>query len=447
MGWVTAMRVLDHLHRLDLRELPWWEVGAVRLLQFVQGTWHQASRDKVIIRASGLAYSSLLAAVPLVVVGFSMFSAFGAFDDVKQKVEELLFSQFLPTSQDEIALYLNQFADGASKLGLVGFLFLVLASILLLDNIESNFNDIWHVTTRRRLIAKITSYTSVLIFGALFIGASLTMSARIKTALYRGVPLDPGTLEKLSAWLFPLFLTILAFWLMYLVIPFTRVRLASALIGALVGGVFFELAKNLFANSIGRSVRYSTIYGSLAVIPIFLVWLYITWIIVLVGLEIGFTHQHFAALVRSSAVGGRDQGDRAVIGLQLFLHLARRFHNGKDPPTTDELSRRFLVSTGSADRHIDLLVAAGLARRVAFGSGLEGVVPARSLGQVRVREVIAAFLPRADEEFRQRPIELVSIDVMNEVRDAGLAAVGDTSVLDLVQRLDGGDGSAPASSP
>ena len=75
------MRVLDHLHRLDLRELPRWEIATVRFLQFVQGTWHQASRDKVIIRASGLAYSSLLAAVPLVVVGFSMFSAFGAFDE------------------------------------------------------------------------------------------------------------------------------------------------------------------------------------------------------------------------------------------------------------------------------------------------------------------------------------------------------------------------------
>jgi membrane protein len=430
------MRVIDHLRRLDLRGLPWWERVAVRFLQFVQGTWYQVSGDKVVIRASGLAYSSLLAAVPLVAVGFAMFSAFGAFDDIKQNVQELLFSLFLPASQDEIVLYLNQFADGASKLGLIGFLFLVLAAILLLDNIESNFNDIWHVTTRRRLIAKITSYTSVLIFGALFLGVSLTMSARIKTALYRGVPLDPGTLERLGTWLFPLFFTFLAFWLMYLVIPFTRVQLRSALVGALVAGVFFELAKNLFASSVGHSVRYSTIYGSLAVIPIFLIWLYITWIIVLLGLEIAFTHQHFSALVRSHAAGGRDQGERAIIGLQLYLHLARRFHNGQEPPTADELSRRFLVSTGSVDSHLDRLVGAGLARRVAVGSGVEGVVPARSLGQVGVREVLEAFLPHTDEEFRQRPIELVSVAVMKDVRRAGLEVVGETCVLDLLQRLE-----------
>jgi membrane protein len=430
------MRVVDHLHRLDLRGLPWWELAAVRFLQFVQVAWQQFSRDKVVIRASGLAYSSLLAAVPLVAVGFAMFSAFGAFDDVKQKVQELLFSLFLPASQDEIAAYLNQFADGASRLGLIGFLFLVLAAILLLDNIESNFNGIWHVTSRRRLIAKVTSYTSVLVFGTLFLGASLTMSARIKTALYRGVPFDPGTLERVGAWVFPLLFTLLAFWLMYLIIPNTRVQMRSALVGALVAGIFWELAKNLFASSVGHSVRYSTIYGSLAVIPIFLIWLYITWIIVLAGLEIAFTHQHFAALVRSRAAGGREPGDRAVVGLQLYLQIARRFHAGQDPPTADELSRRFLVSTGSVDGHLDRLVDAGLARRVAVGSAAEGVVPSRPPDQVPAREVIEAFLPRADEEYRRRPIELVSLSVMDEVRQAGLAAVGKGTVADLLERLD-----------
>lgn len=430
------MRVLDHLHRLDLRDLPWWELAAVRFLQFAQAAWQQFGRDKVVIRASGLAYSSLLAAVPLVAVGFAMFSAFGAFDDVKQTVQELLFSLFLPASQDEIVSYLNQFAEGASKLGLIGFLFLVLAAILLLDNIESNFNDIWHVTTRRRLIAKVTAYTSVLVFGTLFLGASLTMSARIKTTLYRGVPFDPGTLERLGAWVFPLFFTLLAFWLMYLVIPNTRVQLRSALVGALVAGVFWELAKNLFASSISQSVRYSTIYGSLAVIPIFLIWLYITWIIVLAGLEIAFTHQHFAALVRSKTDNGREQGARAMIGLQLYLQIARRFLRGQDPPTSDELSRRFLVSMGSVDNHLERLVAAGLVRKVAVGAGSEGVVPSRPPAQVPAREVIEAFLPRADEEYRRRPIELVSLSVMDEVRKAGLAAVGERTVADLLVRLD-----------
>jgi membrane protein len=436
------MRVLNQLHRVDVRVLPLWERAAVRLIQFVQATWSQLGRDKVIIRASGLAYSSLLAAVPLVAVGFALFSAFGAFEDVKQKVQEILFSQFLPTSQDEIVLYFNQFADGASKMGLIGFLFLVLASILLLDNIESNFNQIWHVTTQRRFIPKITSYTSVLVFGTLLLGTSITMSARIKAMLFRDITFDPGTLEKLGTWVFPLIFTFLAFWLMYLVIPFTRVRIKSALFGAAIGSIFWELGKNIFANSIGHSVSYSTIYGSLAVIPIFLIWLYITWIIVLLGLEIAFTHQHFAALVRSKAAGERDECDRVPTGLQLFTLVAKRFHEGKDPPTADELSRRFLVATGSVDNHLERLEKAGLVRRIAIGRGDEGVVPARSLAEVRVAQVIAAFVPMGDQEIRHRPIELKVEEIVSSFRDAGFEAVGETTFLELVCHLESTPGPA-----
>ncbi len=436
------MRVINHLHRLDVRDLPWWEGALVRFLQFGQATWQQVNRDKVIIRASGLAYSSLLAAVPLVAVAFAMFSAFGAFDDIKERVQEFLFSQFLPTSQDVIAEYFNQFADSASKLGLIGFLFLVLTAILLLDSIESNFNNIWHVTTPRRFVAKITSYTSVLVFGTLFLGASLIISARIKATLFRDIPFDPGTLEKIGTWLFPLVLTFLAFLLMYLVIPYTRVRLKSALLGAFIGSILWEVGKNVFANSVGVSVRYSTIYGSLAVLPIFLIWLYITWIIVLLGLEISFTHQHFAALVRNRSAGDRDDCDRVPTGLQIYLMIARRFHQGKDPPTTDELSRRFLVATGSVDSHIDRLVGAGLARRVATSAGVEGVVPARSLGEVRVADVIAVFIPMGDEEMRRRPIELAVEDIVSSFREAGFEAVGEADILDLVKGL--ADPSKPA---
>jgi len=283
------MRVIEHLRRLDLRALP------------------------------------------LAVVGFAMFSAFGAFDGLKQKVMDLAFSQFLPTRQEELVSLLNQFTEGANKLGLLGFLFFIFAAILLLDNIESNFNNIWHVTTHRRFIAKITSYTSVLVFGVLFLGASVTIYARAKAMLFTGALIDPSTLARLGTWFFPLLFTFLAFLLMYLVIPFTRVQWRSAMVGALVGSVFWELAKNIFANSVGQSVRYSTIYGSLAVIPIFLVWLYITWIIVLLGLEIAYTHQHFAALVRSRAAGEHDDCDRVSIALQIYALIAHRRRRTNSP--------------------------------------------------------------------------------------------------------------------
>ena len=202
-----------------------------------------------------------------------------------------------------------------------------------------------------------------------------------------------------------------------------------------IGSILWELGKNVFANSIGQSVRYSTIYGSLAVIPIFLIWLYITWIIVLLGLEIAYTHQHFAALVRSKAAGERDECDRVPTGLQLFILIAQRFHEGKDPPTADELSRRFLVATGSVDSHLERLQAAGLVRHVAIDNGDEGVVPARSLAEVRVSQVIAAFIPMGDQEIRKRPIELKVEDIVSDFRDAGFETVGETTFLELLGQI------------
>jgi membrane protein len=223
---------------------------------------------------------------------------------------------------------------------------------------------------------------------------------------------------------------------MYLVIPHTRVRMKSALLGAVIASVLWELGKYQFANSIGQSVRYSTIYGSLAVFPIFLIWLYITWIIVLLGLEIAFTHQHFPALLRSSAAGDRDVCDRVTTGLQIFALIAQRFHKGLDPPTSDDLSRRFLLATGAVDSHLERLSEAGLVRAVTVGSGAEGVVPARSLESVRIVDVIAAFDPVGEDELRQRPIELEVEDIVASFREAGYRAVGETTFSELVPQLD-----------
>ena len=230
---------------------------------------------------------------------------------------------------------------------------------------------------------------------------------------------------------------------MYLVIPYTRVRFKSALLGAVIGGVLWELAKNGFASSIGLSVRYSAIYGSLALVPLLLIWIYITWIIVLLGLEMAFTHQHFAALLRSRAVGRHDAYDSVATGLQLFLHVAKRFHEGRQPPSPDELSRRFLLATGAVDAHLERLEKAGLIRRVAVNSQGEGVVPARSLDEVRVADVIDAFLQSSANELRRRPIELTVQAVLDRFRAAGFDTVGEQTVRDLVDSL----GDVPAATP
>ena len=431
----------ESLRRLDLSALPTPRRAVVRFVQFVILLWEQFNRDKVIIRASGLAYSSLLATVPLIAVIFAVLTAFGALDDLQVQVQSFLLSNFLPTQHDDIVTLLDQFTANTTKLGFFGFAFLTLAAILLLDSIESNFNDIYHVTSRRRIIAKITAYTSVLVFGTLFIGASISISARLEAMLLRGVSVDLSWITRQMSLLFPLILAFLAFLLVFMVVPYTRVRFKSAVIGAATSAILFEVGKNLFANWVGQSVRYSTVYGSLAVVPIFLIWLYITWIVVLIGLEIGFTHQHFLTLLRSRVVRGGPDGDRVGTGLRLFTLVAQRFEDGGDPPTCDQLSRRLLVPMPTIENRVERLVQSGLLRRVALGSDTEGVVPSRSPATIMVSEVIEVFQPQLINPGPNRELEETVNHLMTDFLDAGHKKVDDLSIQDVLAKTadEGGD--------
>lgn len=435
------MVLRDSLGRLDVSALPLWRRAVIRLVQFLIGLGEQFNRDKIIIRASGLAFSSLLATVPLIAVIFAVLAAFGALDELQARVQDFLLGNLLPTQHAELTAMLDRFTANTAKLGFFGFGFLALAAILLLDSIESNFNDIYHVTSRRKLIAKITAYTAVLVFGTLFIGASISISAKVESMLLRGMAVDLSWITRQLSWIFPLMLAFLAFLLMYLVVPFTRVRFKSAAIGAAAAAVLFEVGKNVFANSVGQSVRYSTVYGSLALLPIFLIWLYITWIVVLLGLEVAFTHQHFLTLLRSRVVRGGPDSDHVGTGLRLFTIVAQRFSAGADPPSCDQLSRRLLVPMDTVETLVRRLEEVGLVRRVALGADGEGVVPARPPGAVMVSEVIAAFQPQMMEPGPNRAVEETVNRLVAEFLDAGHARMHDVSFGAVLERVEDGEGS------
>ncbi len=431
------MGLVNHIARIDPTTPLRGQRVLIRLGQFLVALGEQIGRDKVVIRASGLAYSSLLAVVPLVAVVLALLSAFGALDELKLKVQVFLFSIFLPAQHDDIAALLDQFTGNAARLGFLGFAFLLLTSILLLDSVEKSFNDIYHVASRRRLVNKITAYTAVLVVGALGVGASISISAQVEALLLRDVAVDIGWLTLQTARLFPLVLVFLAFLLAFLVVPYTRVRLKSAAIGAATSAVLFELAKNLFAGSVGQSIRASTLYGSLAVGPIFLIWLYLSWIIVLVGLEVSFTHQHFLTLLRSRLIREGAEGDRVGTGLRVFALAVDRYEVGAEPPTSDQLSRRLLVPLGAVEAAIDRLVEAKLLRRVAQGSDTEGVVPARPPDRIAVSDVVRVFEPRGPDRGPGREVEQAVERALARFSEAGHHAVAGLSFRAVID--DGGN--------
>ena len=234
--------------------------------------------DRLPRHAASLAFSSLLALAPMMAIALAMLSSW---EDMEALVENFIYQVLVPAAGDDVKLYLDQFAERAGKLTAVGAGAFFLTALLLLSNIESSFNDIWRVKEGRSLSAKLTVYWSLVTLGPLLMGASLTMSAYVMS-----LSVFTGQVASIGSVLVPILLMASAFLLLYLVMPNVRVSLMHALVGALIASILFEGTKRGFQAYLKNFANYEVVYGALAALPIFLIWIYLSWVVALIGAEV-----------------------------------------------------------------------------------------------------------------------------------------------------------------
>lgn len=242
-------------------------------------------KDKITVSAGHLAYVSLLSLVPFIMVFFTILSAFPAFAQARGDLEELIFSSFVPTAGDQVQTYMTEFVGNASGMGAIGILSLVIVALMLISNIDKTLNSIWQSKSERPLIFTFAIYWMVLTLGPLLMGSSVIMSSYlIGLANYA----EEYTLGLTTALLkiVPFATSLLAFFIIYMLVPNKKISPKHAACGALVGAILFEASKKLFAVYVTSFPSYQLIYGALAVIPILFVWIYLSWIVVLVGAEV-----------------------------------------------------------------------------------------------------------------------------------------------------------------
>jgi len=245
----------------------------------------RAQQNRLRIAAGYLSYVTLLSIVPLVSVVFSMLSAFPVFDKIKLQIEQYVYSNFLPTAGDIVQQNLTEFVNNASKASAVGIVALVFIALLLISNIDKVLNEIWRSPTKRPIVISFSIYWMILTLGPLLLGASVAISTYVISL----GGLEQGMFSEFFSfflrWL-PLLFSVLAFLMMYLLVPNVRVRFLDALIGAVVAALLFELSKKGFGLYISYFPSYQAIYGALATIPILFVWVYLVWVVVLIGAEL-----------------------------------------------------------------------------------------------------------------------------------------------------------------
>jgi membrane protein len=261
-----------------------WEQYKPNLEKFAKTFLTRCKTDNITISAGHLAYVTLLSLVPFIMVFFTILSAFPAFATVRSKLEQFIFSNFVPTASDVVHEYMSDFVGNASQMGAVGILSLLFVASLLISNVDKTLNRIWRTQSERPIIYTFAIYWMVITLGPLLMGASVVMTSYLVGLAEFAEEYTPG-LGTFLLELVPSFAALAAFIILYMLVPNRRVPLKHALGGAVLATILFELSKKGFAFYVTSFPSYQVIYGALAALPLLFLWIYLSWIVVLLGAE------------------------------------------------------------------------------------------------------------------------------------------------------------------
>jgi membrane protein len=383
---------------VDLRAVPAWRAWLTHVLRILHATVNDLLEGQLTLRAMSLVYTTLLSLVPLLAVSFSVLKGFG----VHNQIEPLLLNFLTPLGEQgaEITANLIGFVDKMQVgiLGALGLGMLFYTVISLILKIESSFNYTWHTTATRSLGQRFSNYLSVimvgplLMFSALGITASVTSNAFVqRISSIEGI----GALLEFGSQLIPYLLVIAAFTFVYVFVPNTKVRPWAAFIGAAVAGVLWETAGWFFASFVAGSAKYTAIYSGLAILLFFMIWIYVSWLILLLGASIAFYVQHPEHLMPHREEATLSNRMKERLALLIMARVGRDHLEGLEPQTTDQLAVWLGAPMDVLELAIQPLQGQGLLAQTAGG----GYLPGRSVEVLRVSEILDAV--RSGEEGTQ----------------------------------------------
>ncbi len=408
----------------QLLSTPTEKLGrASRFLVFQIKLWSHCIRllkqNRAGQQAAALSYHTLFGLVPLAIVTLLIFQTLPAYTDIADKVKFFIYDElqlstikYTPdeaSPQDQVLVVdhfdtiIDSFFTGMNKGRITVFsLFIVIwAALALLSTIERAFNNIWHVTRGRGLIQRIINYWALLTLGPLLIGLGMYLSSQYSPILHLR--------QTLVSYATPVFISYLialaALFLLYFILPNTKVQVRAALWGAAVSALAWVAAKNLFTYYITEFKPFTTVYGVMALIPITVFWIYATWLIVLFGLQLTFTTQHLKSLDAAEIAAAKKTeayfiaNDMTVINI--VREIARGFHMENAPVESQVIFSRLNIPPEFGERIIHQLVESGIILKTTEPRA--GYAPARSPESIRVAEICEIV---AKSAFAQTPSDM-----------------------------------------
>jgi len=390
------------------------------------------------LRAMSLVYTTLLSLVPLLAVSFSVLKGFG----VHNKIEPLLYNLFLPLGPNgiEITGKIIGFVENVKVgvLGSVGFAMLIYTVIALMQKIESAFNFVWRIDSLRSLSQRFSNYLSVILIGPVLIFSAVGFTATVLNmeVARQLAELEPfGTLMLYGSKLVPYLLVCLAFTLIYIFIPNTRVRFTAALTGGCIAGVLWKITGWGFAAFIATSSKYAAIYSSFAILIMLLIWLYLSWLILLVGSQIAYFVQYPKYMTRTRVRFILSNRLQETLALQIMYLVGFNHYHNRPPWSLDQFIAFLGLPDEPVHRIIRILVDTGyLAEIVNVDTPV--YLPLHAVETTRLvdvlRDVRSARESRILGEQQLGSIPAVGM-VMEDLDTSRSAVLGERTLKDLVE--------------
>tara|TARA_R110002049_G_scaffold13509_2_gene58524 strand:+ start:158447 stop:159805 length:1359 start_codon:yes stop_codon:yes gene_type:complete len=384
--------ITDVIWKTNIKTQPLWKRLVISVSRFIYLIVNDLSNGQLNLRAMSLVFTTILSFVPLIAVSFSVLKAFG----VHNQIEPALLNLFshLGDKASELTTNIIGFVDNVEVglLGVLGIAFLFYSVISLLTKVEEAFNYTWRIHKTRSLTERFSNYLSVLMVGPVLVllamGTTATMLNHSVTQSLASVEPFGLALEFVTK-LIPYVLIIFAFTFVYLFVPNTKVRLIPALTGGIVAGILWQSVGYLFALVIAQSSMQTAIYAGFAIIFFFMTWLYLNWLILLVGSSVAFYRQYPEYLMAKNQTVSLNNHDREHIALNVLLMVGASFYNRNSPVSIEDIVDHLSCPKQSVEEVLQCYEMAGILHSVGVSSS--SYLPATPLENLTVSEAYSAI--------------------------------------------------------
>lgn len=423
---------LDDLVWGDLltRRGPLGRAAAI-VLRYLYALVRDMFGGQLMMRSMSLVYTTLLSVVPLLAFSFSVLKGFG----IHNQLEPLLFRLLEPLGPQgaEITRQVIELVDNVKGgvLGGISLAFFIYTAVSMVQKVEESFNYVWYVSKRRNFARRLTEYMVVMLVAPVVIVIALSIIGALQSNAVVQHIQNVGWLQPVLGRLTPYLLVTGVFTFLYVYVPNTRVRLPSALVGGIAGGIAWASLSVFFASFVVYSTRIQVVYSGFAVAILTLIWLYLNWIVLLAGAQLAFYHQNPAFLRGGRLEPRLSNSMRERLALNIMYLVGRSFREGQAQVTIHTLANSLRVPSITLMPLANALEAEGLL----MTTEQEFLVPGREMSRIRLADILIPVRERGETGWHRSPTWSPAIGGLGDTIDSAVGeTLGEQTLADLLDR-------------